>query len=484
MVFRGSDVGSSIIKDGHDFLVYGDPDIDGMIAAYLVCAYLRRRGTDFSYYINENRQHGFFIPYERVRGKTIIAVDFSMTAYEIKQVVDAGADIVLIDHHTIGSEFIDYSNGANRGIVINNQYSFEDPSQRFLSGAGVVFHFLGYLDNGMLNDENKALVGITLLSDIREIENKYAREFLGVTYNSNAPMIKRLINITAPDYDFGFGVIRMDRNYIDYTFSPKFNALFRANMGYEAFEFMLGKPLSKALITECREFQNAVVTYMLSHLHITKYSNITYAYIEHTDMCEVLRKTQSSEKFLNCLLSNYIGLVCSRIKGCGNAVVYIKNGDLIERGSFRGTLDNVDYLRLFKDLGAVADGHKNAFGFSKFVANDKAELNDILKIIEDNASKTTHSNIVEVRNLSVFERGSAKDIANYNIYARSHKMVYLRYIGNIANCKCDISGKLYKWVIDGVVVKSFSPDITPENGLILPIKERGYMAYYLREGIN
>ena len=37
LVFRGSDTAREIIEGGSNYLVYGDPDIDGMVAAYLVC---------------------------------------------------------------------------------------------------------------------------------------------------------------------------------------------------------------------------------------------------------------------------------------------------------------------------------------------------------------------------------------------------------------------------------------------------------------
>ena len=37
IIFSGSDYAKKVIEEGSNYLVYGDPDIDGMIAAYLVC---------------------------------------------------------------------------------------------------------------------------------------------------------------------------------------------------------------------------------------------------------------------------------------------------------------------------------------------------------------------------------------------------------------------------------------------------------------
>lgn len=483
IIFSGSDYAKKVIEEGSNYLVYGDPDIDGMIAAYLVCAYLRKRGITFDYYINPNRKHGFTLPIDRLRGKTIIAVDFAMSEQEIQDVVDADNDIVLIDHHhTDSKSLIKYENGKRRGIVINNQYLFEDKAYCFLSGAGVVYYVLGYIDSSMFSEDNKALVGITLLSDIREIENEYAHEILKTTYTANTPMINRLINITKPEYSFSFGAIRMDRQYIDFTFSPRFNALFRANKGFEAFEYMLGKPLDRRFIEECKSFQNKMVDYIICNLKGVEYSDLICKYIEHRDMVDIIKELNLNPMFSDALLSNYIGLVASRIKGKKSSMVYIKNGDDIERGSFRGSGDH-DYLHLFRDLGGVADGHKNAFGFHCMLSTSFEEFNEILHGMSQ-FEDDIETRIIEAGNLSTIIHTQNADIASLNVFRRPSKQVYIKYIGSRSNCSSDVHGKIVEWKIDGVVVKSFDSDLTPWNSFILPFKDKGYTVFYLRKEIN
>lgn len=483
--FRGSEYVQWFIKkgvaQGRKFLVYGDPDIDGMVACYFVCKFLGDRGINYTYYINENRKHGFKLPLDKISGLTIIGVDFAMTPKEIEDVTNSGADIILIDHHNITSTELvlcDNIEHGTFGCIINNQYSFEPKEHRYLSGAGVVYNVLGLADSNFLTEENKALVGITLLTDIRELENEYAQDFLRTTYTSKAPMIQRLIDVTKPDIDYGFGVICMDRNYIEYTFSPKFNSMFRANKGYEAFEFMLGKPLSKEFINMCREFQNKVIQYIMDNLKGVEYSNIICKHIENKTMQGLSKEIDVPSIFLSAKLSNYIGLVASRIRGTKDSLLYITNSDgVIERGSFRGKSDRIDYLRLFVELGAVADGHKNAFGFFKFVDCDEEFLNYCISECELNIPDPPNEDI-EVANLSIFNMSSVRKVAEYNIYVRSQKRKYIKYIGN--NATCTQVGKLFKWDIDGVSVKAFSDDITPENGYILPMIERNYIVYYLK----
>lgn len=482
MVFSGSDVAKGIIEQGTNFLVYGDPDIDGMIAAYLVCAYLRKNGTTFDYYINPNRKHGFTLPMEKIRDKTIIAVDFAMTETEVEDVVNAGANIVLIDHHhTDSKQLVEVNNGKNRGIIINNQYHFEDKSYRFLSGAGVVYYVLGYIEPTMFSEDNKALVGITLLSDIREIESEQAQDFLRTTYSANTPMINRLLAVTKPEKTYGFGTVKMDRQFIDYTFSPRFNAMFRANRGYEAFEYLLGQPLSRDFIEECRDFQNTMVQYILSNLKGDEYSSLICKYIEHKDMKEVIAETNSNIIFADAQLSNYIGLVASRIKGKKSSIIYIKNGNIIERGSFRGSGDH-DYLHLFRDLGGVADGHKNAFGFHCMMKATFDEFNDILyglSLHDDDSHR-----VIEASNLSTIVSTTNVDLAELNIYRRSNNQVFIKYVGSKSNCTYVERGKLIEWKVDGIIVKSFDSELTPWNSYILPYKDKGYTIFYLRKDIS
>lgn len=479
----GSDKAKEIIESGNNYLVYGDPDIDGMIAAYLVCAYLRKVGKTFDYYINENRLHGFYLPLEKIKGKTIIAVDFYMSEDELKSVVDAGANIVLIDHHNTGDKFLEYDNGSNKGVIINNQYKVEDTKWRFLSGAGVVYTVLGYICPEMLSEDNKALVGITLLSDVRTIESPEAIDILKTTYNASTPMINRLKNIVKPDKMYSFGSVKMDRNFIDYNFSPKFNAMFRANKGYEAFEFMLGLPLDKSLLDECRDFQNSIISYIMENLKGKDYGYLTCKYIDDIPMIDVILETANDIKFKDAVLSNYIGLVASRIKGAGCSMVYIRGADgKVLRGSFRGTAD-FNYLQLFRDLGGIADGHRNAFGFSKIIDTDLQKFNDILlKMSEyiDNSAR-----VIEVANLSVILGTKNKDIMELNTYCRPQNQTYLKYVGNKSSCSIlKRTDKFVLWKIDGVEVKSFDLDLTPWDNYILPFKENGsYNVFYLRKDL-
>ena len=159
-------------------LVYGDPDADGLFAMLLVCQYLEMKGLTYSYYVNENRQHGFFLNPEKVKGYLVIAVDFDLIE-ELDDVINSGAVVICFDHHDICEEpVIRYKDDELVAVVVNNQYPFEPADNRYLSGAGVTYESLCTITPEFKSKEREALVGITLLSDICPIENEKARRYL------------------------------------------------------------------------------------------------------------------------------------------------------------------------------------------------------------------------------------------------------------------------------------------------------------------
>ena len=154
-------------------LVYFDPDVDGLFAGYLGVDFLKKHGISPASYVNKNRVHGFdmrLLP--QLKDFFIVAVDFAVTREEVEQIVNNGTKILVLDHHAVEDELIISKRGDEIwGLVINNQYVFEPEEDRYLSGAGVVYETLSMLDDSFKSKEKEALVGITLLSDGRELEN-------------------------------------------------------------------------------------------------------------------------------------------------------------------------------------------------------------------------------------------------------------------------------------------------------------------------
>ena len=150
-----------------------------------------------------------------------VAVGFAIPDETLISIVDSGLNIINIDHHYTGhTDLFKYTNSENNcsAVLINNQYCFEPEEQRFQSGAGMVYHtFNAIFPDYMDTQRNRALVGVSLLSDVREIENNLAASFLNDLYSWSDPYVDYLINLTQGEYKAAFGVQRhLDRNYLDY----------------------------------------------------------------------------------------------------------------------------------------------------------------------------------------------------------------------------------------------------------------------------
>ena len=466
-------------------------------------------GLKYSYYVNENRHHGFDILPEKLKGYLVIASDFAITEQEVKSIVENDVVLLSTDHHECQSTFIDIKDGNAEGIVINNQYPFESDEDRYLSGAGVFYELVCSQFPDFQSKEREALVGVTLLSDIREIENKKAKKYLKTTYgiDSTKGYINYLITHSLGT-DYSFGLPKLDRNYIDYTLSPLVNALLRFNKTTEAVNFILGKGLEK---TKCKEFQSKLVIDMKNKANILSLPSIDILALNELDFVDY-----------NTSITNFIGLLCSDWKGDKNKStlgLVFENGK-VTRASFRGKYSDIYYISGFRSLGIKAQGHPQAFGIVNFEPEKETwvELNDLITDIEQGHTQT--ATIIDTNNLAVTLLQRGADIATNNCYVREMYRTYIRYTGDNAKIikitynyeeftdedyrakrvpdKIDNKTKTqYKYVldkdgkplpkyieylIDGRTLKSFGTYI--EDSLILPIYEKGYMQLYIKPNIE
>lgn len=474
-------------------LLYGDPDVDGLFSLKLLADFAEMIGVSFTWHVNENRSHGFELPVSALKGYLVLAADFAITAGEMKTLVQNDVAVLSIDHHSCGDTYIHEVCGDVEGIVINNQYPFEPDEDRYLSGCGVVYEFFCDIMPEFKSETRAALVGVTLLSDGRQIENKKAHRYLAKAFTNADDYVKYLVNETMQN-DFGFGVPRMDRDFIDFQFSPAINAMLRYNKGREAVNFIFGGGMPSGV--DYRELQKALV------------SRIREA-AEVLEMSSMVAIAVNAELFDEDV-SNFIGLVCSKYQEAygKSALIFAYMGDRVVRASFRGKCDEVSYLDEFIGMGLDAAGHEPAFGIRSFKPNASlwGRLNALVERLEKGYQDTRK--IIETSNLSVTIMNVGSQIAYDNCFVRDQYRTYIRYKGgNVKEIRHTyrmieaengvkpdkvVSGvgytyertstgeKITKYVealIDGQRVKAFQ-DI--HGGmLILPILEKGYLQLYL-----
>lgn len=461
-------------------------------------------GLKYSYYVNMDRYHGFTIEHSSLKGYLVIAADFTITEAEMQSLVDNDVCVLSTDHHECQPTFIDVSSATAEGIVINNQYPFEPAENRYQSGAGVFYELACEIFPEFKDRVRDAIVGVTLLSDMRPIENERARRYLKRTYTSNSEegYINYLMECCGKN-DFGFGTPKFDRSFIDYTLSPIINALLRANKTQEAIDFVLGRSLKGK---EARDFQKKLLQEMYAEVNIMQMANYTILSLD----------SYKFDKF-GIKIAGYIGLLCNDYKDKRentSVIGIVIDNKQIVRASFRGRYNDIHYQSGFRNLGIHAEGHAVAFGIQDFWPDEQTwqDIDDLIGDLEVHHQRTVK--VIESSNLAVIMTRNGMAMASENCYVRDMYRSYIKYTGK--NVKVvhqtyqteeipleelrmgavpevvkdninyryvrDKAGQLVpkyiEYMVDGRKVKSFGIDV--REGLILPILEKGYIALYVR----
>lgn len=449
---KGTDIVSRILDktETGKALVIFDPDIDGAIAGLFFCWELHKRGIAFKTYVNPGREHGFLLGEKEAKtlaGGTVFAGDFTVTREQVKMLTSNNVSIVCIDHHEFeagakDTAFIHYADGepvtggtppegyTAEGVVVNTQYEWEPEGNRFQSGAGAVWEVLRRITPSMYDiSDAKALVGWTLLSDIRDISAPAAKIFLWELFNQPYDgWLKKYADILPRNPFEPFGVPRASRQWVDYSLSPKINSLFRFGLEREAVAFTLGGLYPYA---DAQKDQRKLVDLLQEIAHVKDYGALTVVAIPrfHPKIPSDVRKH----------ISNFVGLVASnhteKGKGC-LGFVYDGFGNELEdgtpyhqldgvgRASFRSNITGYPYRENFRGQGVDARGHSMAFGIKNLKPSDDLfeNLNSIC--VE---AKTKYPNILKVKVLKTLDWDTLRDIAEHNDYSLTKDQILVKY---------------------------------------------------------
>jgi single-stranded-DNA-specific exonuclease len=158
-----------------------DCDVDGFTSAAVLVNYLRASGklnADLVFLYHEGKVHGLSDVVimrnlrDVVKPSLLIVPDASGTDEQYGALNDLGIDIVVLDHHDLGSR----GNNENL-IVVNNQHS-KKYENKFLSGVGVVWQVCRVMDDILrLNNASRSLdlVAIGLVADMMDLKSKETR---------------------------------------------------------------------------------------------------------------------------------------------------------------------------------------------------------------------------------------------------------------------------------------------------------------------
>lgn len=153
--------------------VHGDYDVDGVTSAALLNRFLTRIGCEVHTHVPHRMREGYGIHRSAVEAakaagaKLFLTCDCGVSAIEQVRIArEAGMDVVVTDHHTIGAELPD-ANAVINPHRTDSEYPFDE-----LSGAGVVFRLCDGLSRELgleLSNYYRAFLDLAALGTIADV---------------------------------------------------------------------------------------------------------------------------------------------------------------------------------------------------------------------------------------------------------------------------------------------------------------------------
>ena len=227
--------------------VYGDYDVDGITATYVVYDYLKSIGANVIYYIPDRAEEGYGISISAIdylhekNIDLVITVDVGITAInEIEYAKTKNIDVIVTDHHTVKEQI------PNCIAVINpkrydNKYPYDA-----LAGVGVAFKLIYALSgcSQSVIDKYCSIVSIGTIADMVPLtdENRFiAHQGLILLKNTDNTGIKALISTA--------GLMDKDitASTVGFVIAPRLNAAGRIASAETSVKLLLEQNYSKAL---------------------------------------------------------------------------------------------------------------------------------------------------------------------------------------------------------------------------------------------
>lgn len=390
----------SHIAQKHKIFIQVDSDCDGYTSAALLINYIYALfptyvlSDNIYYRHHEGKQHGLIVDTIPEDVQLIIAPDSSTNDIEEhKELSEKGIDILVIDHH----EADEVSNFA---CIINNQTC--DYPNKTLSGVGMVYKFISYIDSLIGKEESTKFLDLVMLGLIGDMMNitPYETQYFiqqGLTHIRN-PFIKEVVSKQQFSINKHGG---LDPFSISFYVVPLINAitrtgteeekylLFESMLDYKGYETIPSTKRGEKGKTEYRATQACRVCGNVRNRQATL-RDASLEQIE--DLIE--EKNLNQHKILLIQLEesvdkNLTGLIANQLMSKYQKPVlllnktYSEEGEINWEGSGRNytnsQLDNFRAFLLDTNLVMYAEGHPSAFG----CGIEDSKINEFIKYCDE-----------------------------------------------------------------------------------------------------
>lgn len=446
------------IANDEKILVYGDYDADGVTSTTILVTTLQLLDAQVGWHIPNRFTEGYG-PNELAfrnahdEGITlIITVDNGIQGHnEIKMVQDLGVDVIVTDHHEIGSTLPEAY-----AIVHPMHPSFNYPFQQ-LCGAGVAYKLAQALIENV-PDYFKALVAIGTIADLVSLtdENRsLVKQGLKVLNDQCPTSVKALLK------EAGYND-NIDEETIGFIIGPRLNAVGRLDDASLACEL---------LMTDDEE-EAAFLAEQVEHFNRERKDIVATITEEAMAMAEM--KVKNGDLFLLLAKENWhegvLGIVASKIVETFALPTLILNIDR-EQNHAKGSARSIDQVSMFEILSAHQEliakfgGHHMAAGMTMDIDNIESLAEGLNKWMKE-LSKTTSLDPVKPVDVLLTEN----DITIKNI----RDMNRLRPFGT------DFSRPIFE--MDDLSVSSVKAIGQQKNHLKLTLGESNIAALFWQNG--
>jgi len=386
--------------------IYGDYDVDGITATYILYDYLKSRDAHVIYYIPDRIAEGYGMnpiaikALKNMNVDLIITVDVGITAFsEAEYTKELGMDLIITDHHSLKESLPDAVAVVNPKIK-SSGYPFDS-----LAGVGVAFKLICALSDmdKKIFDKYCDIVAIGTIADMVPLkdENRYIAH-IGIEKlkNTDNVGINAILDVAGVNHknissaDVSFGI------------APRLNAAGRMASAGESVELLLEKDRKKA-------FSKAEMLDEYNHYRQNEEQKI------YDEAVEIIEKNNYDKNdFILVANSGWahgiIGIVSSKIteKYYKPSAVVSINPD----GSGKASGRSIKGINLFELLGNCSEhlvrfgGHELAAGFTV-----KNECIDLFRNEVNSKTADLMNEEIAVPTLNIDAVISLEDITTDNI---------------------------------------------------------------------
>ncbi len=193
------------LAEGTKIGVLVDADCDGYTATALLCNYIEEAFTYYHpqllIYMHEGKQHGLNDLYERMINDGVclcISPDGGSYDFEAQdKLIEAGVDIIVLDHHECDSNLTPRTYKDYYAIINNQTTPYPNKD---LSGVGVTWQFCRYIDMKRSTDFAEDYYDLVALGNCGDMEDFRSPETLSLIWKGFSseemlvnPFIKEMV---------------------------------------------------------------------------------------------------------------------------------------------------------------------------------------------------------------------------------------------------------------------------------------------------